>query len=240
MNLTVHRSRTTFARFNVYAPDQPRALVLAFHGHGSNASHWEENKNGTAIKDALVSSGFAFVGAGHVLNSKTWGADSSLRVYRRALMWARTLFPNLPFLIYANSMGCIEALNAISAGMVERPIALVGTSPTASLAAAFNADHRMFRKAIRIAYGAVWPRSYESATADHDPMLIDPSVFAGIPMLLLPAEDDPIVPPAQHAVPFAARVGPSVSVVRGINGGHSFSFAPFSSAIASHFATALP
>lgn len=215
----------------------PVPLVIGFHGNGSDQNHWATNANGIVVKDALVGAGYAFLGVTYAANKSTWGAQASLDAYVAAYNWARKFVPIESVSFYANSMGGIESELTLADRRIPGVVAWVGTSPTANLADNYTGGGGQFTAVINTAYGITDPSQYAAATAGHDPALLSPAAFRGLPMLFLAATDDTTVSKANNADLLASRLTrySNVTLQTGITGGHSFNFAPYTSQIVSFF-----
>lgn len=206
----------------------PCPAVLMFHGGGSDETHWVDNSNGRQVANAFLAAGYITIGATYGTNLTTYGADISLDAYVTAFMQAAQLFNIGPVVIYANSMGGIESLLTLASGRIPGVVAWTGSVPTASLDAAWNFTPGYLDRTaeIKTAYGIASDGSdYATKTAGHDPMLLDPTMFGGVPMFAVVATDDAAVDPSRNWNAFAPRVAPySVEMQRfDVTGGHSSS-----------------
>lgn len=204
----------------------PVPTVLAFHGGGSDETHWADNGNGRAVANAFLTAGYAVLGAAHTTNRVTYGAQISLDAYATALQQAALLYNLGPIVVYANSMGGIESLLSLASGRLPGVVAWVGSVPTASLEAAWNFTPGYLDRTteIKAAYGIAADGSdYAAKTDGHDPMLLDPRAFGGLPMYAVVATDDASVDHTRNWTAFAPKVAPySPEMARlDITGGHS-------------------
>ena len=79
-------------------------------------------------------------------------------------------------------------------------------------------------ESIRLAYGIASDGSdYAAKTAGHDPILLDPRVFGGVPMYVVVATDEEALDQSRHWDVFAPRVAPYSPAMKRLNitGGHS-------------------
>lgn len=123
--------------------------VLCFHGHGTDETAWWENGNYRKVANAFNAAGWAVLSAAN--GTTTWGADASLDGYAAAASWARNLYNAGPFVVFANSMGSIEALLTLAQNRIPGIYGYIGTSPTYSLSDAYA--NAAFTSAITTAYG---------------------------------------------------------------------------------------
>lgn len=223
-----------------YDSRKPLTLIMGFHGAGADENHWTTNTNGKLVKDACIAAGYAFLGATGP-NTSSWGAQSGLDGYLAAYNWFRGLYPLGAVHFYANSMGGIESLLSLAERRIPGVVSWVGTSPTANLLDNYTGGGGAFTGSINSAYSISSSNTYSVATAGHDPYLLDASSFRGVPMLFLAASDDVTVAKAANTDLFSAKVsGPNtVTVQAGITGGHSFSFAPYTTQIVSFFTASM-
>jgi hypothetical protein len=173
---------------------------MMFHGNGSDELHWTTNTNGKAIADAFLAAGFIIIAAANTGGVSTWGADAGLNAYTNAYRYARDHYNLGGIVFYANSMGSIESLNVLARDAIPGVAAWAGTVPTFDLAE--NHANSLFTAVIDGAYGG----DYATNAAGHDPALMDPLAFRGIPMWMLVATDDAAVTPGPNGLALYAAI----------------------------------
>lgn len=211
-----------------YDATLPTPAVVMFHGASSDDGHWGTNTNGKAVADAFLAAGFIVIAAGHLTNKFTYGAQVSLDGYVQAYNLARANYNIGAVVYYGNSMGGIESLLSLSQGQIPGVAAWIGSVPTASLHACWSPLSGFLDRTseIRAAYGIATDGSdYEEKTAGHDPLLLEPETYRGIPMLAVVATDDASVDYTRNWVPFSEKVAPYATEIQTIwaTGGHSTS-----------------
>ncbi|MEV8272683.1 hypothetical protein [Microbacterium sp. NPDC077184] len=193
--------------------------VMMFHGHGSDEKTWISNGNARAVADAFVAGGYVVVAAANTGLLSTWGAQAGIDAYTRAWQYARDHYNIGALGFYANSMGSIESLNALSQDGIPGVAAWVGTVPTFDLAE--NYANSSFTSAITSAYG-ISGGNYAAQTAGRDPALMNPLAFRGIPMWMLIATDDAVIDPVANGQALYASASEVANVTRvEVTGGHS-------------------
>lgn len=204
----------------------PNPAVLMFHGSASDETHWGDNGNGRGVANAFLDAGYVVIGASHTTNRITFGAQMSLDAYVTAFMEAAKLYNLGSVVFYGNSMGGIESLLSLAEGRIPGVVAWIGSVPTASLDAMWNLTPGYLDRIehIRTAYGIAADGSdYAAKTAGHDPMMLDPRLFGGVPMYAVVATDDEALDQSRHWDVFAPRVAPYATEMKRLNitGGHS-------------------
>lgn len=224
---TVHWTTVAGDRIRIALPvgydsRRPLPAVILFHGNGSDESTWTSNTNMKAVAEAFLAAGFICISASDG-NLTTWGNDNSLNAYATAYQYARDRYAISGVVFYANSMGSIESLLTLAQDRIPGVAAWIGTVPTFDLAD--NFANPLFTTVIRAAYGIASDGSdYAVKTAGHDPALLDPALFRGIPVYALVATDDVSVHPVENGLSLAEALR-SVSPVTlvEVTGGHSTS-----------------
>ncbi|NKW08221.1 hypothetical protein GS938_21130 [Rhodococcus hoagii] len=230
---SVHWSRLGTSGFRIALPKSydsrvPTPTVVLFHGGGSDETHWADNANGRGVANTFLDAGYIVIGASHTSNRVTYGAQISLDAYAIAFEQAAKLYNLGPVVFYGNSMGGIESLLSLAQGRIPGVVAWIGSVPTASLEAAWDFTPGYLDRTVEIkaAYGIAGDGAdYASKTAGHDPMLLDPKAFGGVPMYAVVATDDTSVHQARNWDVFAPRVAPYAQEMKrlDITGGHSSS-----------------
>lgn len=199
-----------------YDSSRPSPAIIAFHGNGSDETHWISNSNGKAVADAFLAAGFVVIAAANTGSVSTWGADAGLDAYTRAYQYARDHYNIGAIVFYANSMGSIESLNVLARDAIPGVSAWIGTVPTYDLAE--NYANPLFTSTIDAAYGG----SYVVNGAGHDPARINPLKFRGIPMWMLIATDDTsVTPSANGQALYLATAQTNERTKVEVTGGHS-------------------
>lgn len=204
-----------------YDPRTPVPLAIVFHGNGGTETAPAGSGNPKLIAKRLLDRGFAVLGANN--GSTTWGAQKAIDGYVAAYLWAKSKIPIASVVLVAESMGGIESELVLADRRIPGIVAWIGTSPTASLNAAYTEGDTSFVSVINSAYSI--SGDYAAKTAGHDPALMPGDAFRGVPMLFLHATDDTTVLKAHHTDVLAAKVqpySPEVVVVTGITGGHGY------------------
>jgi pimeloyl-ACP methyl ester carboxylesterase len=238
---TVHWTGDGASSFKLTLPESYDSRVslpvaIMFHGNGSDENHFSDNANGILASNALLGAGFGLITC-TAASTTTWGAPVSIDAYVAAYRFFRDRYAIGPIVLYANSMGSLEALLAIKDGRLNGVLGLAMTHPAVSLASAYEDRFGIgFNAAIRSAYGIAADGSdYASKTEGRDPVLLDVADFRGVPMWMLYASDDASVNQAESAVALRAKLqaASSAITVQTTTGGHSASIAPFTAAIVS-------
>jgi hypothetical protein len=214
----------------------PSPVAICWHGNGSDARHFATNLNGRTVANALLAAGYIVISASYDANLSTWGAQPEIDANVAAYKYLKARYAIGPIVFYANSMGGIGSVLAITQGVLPRPRAWVGTSPAFSLLNNYSgsggAGGGNFTAVITTAYG-ISGGNYSTVTAGHDPALINPENFRGVPMMIIAATDDVSVPYNLNGQLLINTVpGSTVTLT---TGGHSFSFAPYTSQIVNYF-----
>lgn len=197
-----------------YDSRRPTPAVLMFHGAGANVHGWYTAANEKAVALAYLDAGFIVI-AGCDASTSTWGNDQGKAAYLHAYQYARDHYNISSWCIYAVSMGGIESLNILSDDKIPGIAAWVGTVPAFDLAALHAG---LYTASIDAAYGG----DYATNSVGHDPALMDPWQFRGIPMLVLRATDDTFVTPAANSTALIAAVAETNDVtVLNVTGGHN-------------------
>lgn len=211
-------------------------VVIMFHGNGSDENHFSDNANGSLAASALLNAGYGLISC-TAPSTTTWGASASIDAYVAAYRFYRDRYALGPLVVYANSMGALEALLAIKDGRLPGVLGLAMTHPGVSLASAFADRFGIgFNAAIRAAYGIAADGSdYVQKTVGRDPILLDVADFRGVPMWMLYSTDDASVNQSESAVALQSKLQAAGSplTVQTTTGGHSASIASFTSAIVS-------
>jgi hypothetical protein len=192
--------------------------------------------NMSLVQKALVNAGFIVLSCSLNSNKMTWGHSSSTNAYFQSYTFLKNNYSISSVCIYANSMGGIESLNALSENLIPCN-AWVGTSPTYDLSN--NYQNALFTSAINSVYGIASDGSnYTAKTSGRDPNLMKPSAFRSIPMMILSATDDTTVDPNKNGFALSTAVQNSaieMQKITGITGGHSFDVTPYTSQITNFF-----
>ena len=222
---------------STYDSRKPSPAIMAFHGNGSDETHFGDHGQGNGVTSALNDAGYIVISACKIGKTMTWGNSEAIAAYKAALKYLLTNYSVSRLAVFANSMGGIESFNTIQQGGIGVPVAWVGTAPTANLRACY--ENALFTSVIKSAYGIASDGSdYEEKTAGYDPVLRGPSQLNGVPMLFLPPTDDVTVPPVDNSYPMmdlCSLVSGSVSKIDGITGGHSFVQTTYNSQIVAFF-----
>lgn len=217
-----------------YDSRKPAPLAICFHGNGSDETHFADNANGLAVANALTAAGFIVASAGA---GSTWGAQAALDAYYALYQYVRDTYAIGATVLYANSMGSIEALLSLAERRIPSVAAYAATSPTANLASVYTDGSASavsealalgageFTTTINTAYGITGtaPNDYATLTAGHDPLLKAGSAFRGVPVKMYAATDDYQVLKDKNADPLLALVAPFSpdATVTAMTGGHS-------------------
>lgn len=209
----------------------PQPVVILFHGNGSDENHFADNSNGKEAGNAFLAAGYATISAA-AASLTTWGNAASTSAYVAAYRFFRDRYSLGPVLMYSNSMGAIESLNALADGRIPGVVGWATTHPAISLKSAYDDLFSVgFTALIKTAYGIAADGSdYASKTAGRDAMLLEPGLsFRGVPMWVLYATDDAAVDQSRNAIPFVAKIqaiGVDIEV-QTTTGGHSAAIAAF-------------
>lgn len=208
-----------------YDSRRPSPVAIVFHGNGSDETYWWSNANMKAVAEALVAGGYIVVGAAATSNT-TWGNDDAIAAYDEAYEYVREHFNIGPVVFYANSMGGVESLNVLARDAIPGVMAWAGTVPTYDLAE--NYANALFTSVITSAYDS----DYAANSVGHDPNLMGPALFRGIPMWMLVATDDTSVTPSANGLAMSNDLADYNAITKvEVTGGHS------TSAIASNAST---
>jgi hypothetical protein len=179
------------------APDVPAPLVLQHHGRGGDWNAVEEGLTAPILTCGLGANGY-MIASSHA-HGDNWGNQPALDDYV-ALYEAIAAEREIDgVLILSVSMGGLSGLLTVASKKIPDVRAWAGVYPVTNLGYAYFDDEELGPQ-IEHAYG-------EPPPPDHDPMELDPEVFAGLPMLIWASYADHTVPAARHAVPFLARLG---------------------------------
>jgi hypothetical protein len=232
--------------FRIYLPKTydsriPSPLAICFHGNGSSEINWSMGFGDTnygKLQKELTDAGYIVLACSLDSNKYTWGNTASTNAYYQAYKYTRDNYAIGSVVIFANSMGGIESLNALSENKIPC-VAWAGTAPTFNLKNCY--DNATFTSLIKSAYGIASDGSdYVTKTAGRDPSLMSALTFRGIPMWMAGASDDTAVSKSENMDKLFAKVSSTaleivkVDVPSG-NGGHGFDIAPYTSAIVKFF-----
>jgi hypothetical protein len=216
----------------------PSSLAICWHGNGSDETYWSagSDSNYPQIQKALVAAGYIVMSC--CLNSSkyTWGNSASTNSYYQAYRYVRDNYAISGTVFFANSMGGIESLNALSENKIPC-VAWAATSPTFNLNNNYN--NPAFMSLIKTAYGIASDGSdYAAKTVGRDPALMDASAFRGLPMWFAAAMDDTAVSKTANAdalATVAATASMSLTEISVPSGGHTFNVSPYLSQIIAFF-----
>jgi len=218
----------------------PAPLAILFHGNGSDETHWQSNGLGSSIANALSAAGYIVVGAANTPNVSTWGAQAGLDAYVAAYRFVRDHYAVSGVVVYGNSMGGIETMLTLAERRIPGIVAAALSVPTFSLAN--NHANTNFTGTIRTAYGIASNGSdYDTKTIGHDPALMQPAAFRGIPIYVVIATDDAAVDPTGNGEALVTRLSDSnpLTVIRATGGHQTSAIATAAPAIVAHFNAAL-
>jgi hypothetical protein len=230
--------------FRIYLPANydsriPAPLAICWHGHGSDETYWSKptgDNNYVLMQKALVNAGYIVLSCSLNTSKTTWGNIASTNAYYQAYKYVRDNYAIGGVVWFANSMGGIESLNALSENKIPC-VAWAGTSPTFDLQKNYN--NATFTSVIKTAYGIASDGSdYATKTAGRNPALMNPSVFRGLPMWVAAASDDTIVLKVDNGDKLAnvvANTAIEVVKVDVATGGHAFDITAYTSQIVSFF-----
>lgn len=227
--------------FRVYLPHFydsriPSPLAICFHGYGSNETTWTTNANYSAMRKALLSAGYIVLSCCVDGNTGTWGNSATTTAYYNAYKYVRDNYAIGNVVIFANSMGGIESLNAISLNQIPC-IAWAATSTTFNLKN--NYDNPSFTASIKSAYGISSDGTdYATKTQGSDPALMSAYAFRGLPMWVASAVDDTTVSKVDNKdklVSLVTGVAKEVYDIDVPSGGHSFDITPYTTDIIGFF-----
>lgn len=230
---SIHWTGDGTQSFRIYLPKDydsrlPSPVAICFHGNGSDETFWSTNTNMKSMQKALVDAGYIVLACSLNASKTTWGNAASTNAYYQAYKFLKNNYAIGPVVIYANSMGGIESLNALSENKIPCS-AWIGTVPTFSLLN--NYQNALFTGVIKAAYGVSSDGSdYAVKTAGRDPALMNPLSFRCVPMMILAPPDDTSVSKTENADRLADAVkGTALEVVKVDvpSGGHSFSIEPY-------------
>lgn len=233
LNKGIHWSGDGAQSWRVYAPSSydsriPYPLAICFHGNGTDETQWSINANMRSMQRALVDAGYIVLTCSLNSSKTTWGNASSTNAYYQAYKFVRDHYSIGPVVWYANSMGGIESLNALSENTIPCS-AWIGTVPAYSLLN--NYQNSAFTGVIRSAYGINADGSdYEAKTEGRDPALMSASAFRCVPMMILAPADDASISKTENTDKLAKAVEKiSIELVKVDvpSGGHSFSIEPY-------------
>jgi alpha-beta hydrolase superfamily lysophospholipase len=196
-----------------YDSRKPSPLVIYFHGAGATELQMFTDA-GQTVCQALNDAGY-IVASSTGGGTDTWGNQTSLDAYAALYRYVRDRYSIGPVLLFGNSMGGLISLLLLSQSVVPGIAGWCGVYPSISLAGMFA--NPSFTAAIKTAYGINASGSdYDTKTLSRDPMLLLPSAFRRVPMLMFASASDTTVPKSQHSDRFAARLSQtarSISVV---------------------------
>lgn len=214
----------------------PSPLVICWHGNGTDETSWSTNGNYSSIQKALVAAGYIVLSVCGTGQAYSWGNTAATAAYYKAYQFVRNNYAIGAVVWFANSMGGIESLNALSENLIPCA-AWAATSPTFNLLT--NYQNSMFTSVISTSYGIASDGSnYGSTTNGRDPNIMHPSAFRGVPMWLACAVDDTAVPKLQNGDLLENSVSDTAIEINKIavaSGGHSFSISPYTSQIVNFF-----
>jgi len=230
--------------YRIYLPPNydsriPCPVAICFHGNGSDETQWSINGNYTLIQKSLVSAGYIVLTCSYT-NHSSWGIIGSTNAYYQAYLYVKNHYAISSVVFFANSMGGIESLNALSENLIPC-VAWVGTSPTYNLLDNYNGviNGGIFKAVIQSAYGIASDGSnYTAQTLGRDPSLMSPVAFRCIPMLIISAMDDASVSKVNNGDALAASVSNTSLLVQEVSvasGGHSFDVTPYITQIVAFF-----
>lgn len=217
-----------------YDSRKPSPVAMCFHGNGSDETLGIYNSNQQLVTRALAAAGYIVVWAA-ASSTQTWGNAASQAANLAAYRYVRDNYNIGPVVFYGQSMGGIEALNALAMNVVPGVVAAAFTVPAYSLAN--NFANALFTSAITTAYSISASNPYAVASEGFDPARRDGGAFGAIPMWMLVATDDVSVNPAQNGLALYASVRSKsrASTLVTATGGHSIALGSYTAAIVSFF-----
>ena len=188
-------------------------LVLFCHqaSTGNRNSVWSESRM-LPVTNALEAAGYMLASADD--SGDRWGNQASLDNYAALVEYIQTNYNVSYVALLAPSMGGLSALNLIATEALTNVRAMAGIAPVCDLAKMY-AD-AAWTSAIETAYSFSGSANYAAATDGYDPMLADAALFATVPIRIWASSSDTVVPEADHADAFAAKlagVNPDISIV---------------------------
>ncbi|MBX4152352.1 hypothetical protein K1X09_34195 [Paenibacillus lautus] len=230
---SIHWTGDGTQSFRVYLPKSydsriPFPVVICFHGNGTDETQWSINTNMKTVQKAFVDAGYIVLTCSLNASKTTWGNSASTNAYYEAYKFLINNYSIGSVVFYANSMGGIESLNALSENKIPCT-AWIGTVPTFSLAN--NYQNPLFTGLIKTAYNINSDGSdYSIRTTGRDPALMNPISFQCVPMMILAPDDDVVVSKLENGDKLAETVKNSSAELVKIDvpkGGHSFSVEPY-------------
>lgn len=232
--------------FRIYLPKdydsrKPSPLVICFHGNGTSEINWSTgfgDNNYGRLQRTLTENGYIVLGCSLNSSTTTWGNKLSTNAYYQAYKYVRDNYSIGSVVIFANSMGGIESLNAIAENKIPC-VAWAGTVPVFNLKNVYQ--NSLFTNGIKGAYEISSNGSdYDIKTEGRDPNLMSGYAFRGIPMWVASPDDDDKVSKFENTDKLIEKVKDIsidlrvISVPNGM-GGHSFNIQPYLESIIAFF-----
>lgn len=214
-------------------------LAILFHGNGGDEHLWADNTNGKYIANALIESGYIVLGYNYRSNKATWGSNETIESAMRAYGWAKAYYPFGAVVLWGISMGGLESLLTLASKRLPGVVAWGAAVPATNLSEAYTAANggTDFSALIDLAYGI--SGDYSTKTSGHDPNLMEAREFFGIPMHIIGATDDAILPPEQNYQAFVDKVSylARALTLEETTGGHSADLNAFTDGLVAFFDT---
>lgn len=198
---------------------RPVPVFIHLHGHdgseltiaGTSGPNWNR------VRVALNAAGIAV--ASTQAHDNGWGNTASVNDVLALYRYLRDQFPVGAIILSANSMGNLPGLLTLAGRAVPGIVGYHGVDPVTSLASMWAGGAGTYAANIKTAYGFSNNADYPTATAGHDPLLLNPSAFRGVPMRLVASNADTVASRADNADALAARLS-NVALVAG-SGAHN-------------------
>ena len=196
-----------------YDSRTPCPVVMYHHGSSETAAAPFAGTEKRAMMQALTNAGY-IVASTDAAGITSWGNNAAIQSYIYLYRYLRDHVAIGPIHHLAQSMGGISALLTLAAREV--PAASVALIfPCTNLAAMYantgwGSD---FTVPINAAYGIPGSGTYAAQTAGHDPALMAPTAFRGVPVWGIGSHGDVIAVRSLNLDPFVAAVTPYASEV---------------------------
>lgn len=193
-------------RYLIMLPDDYNAvagapLILMHHGSGDTEINIFNDVEKKACVDALLAAGYILASSHAVANN--WGNDAGVAAMEELYAYCDATYNITRVCGWSESMGGLTGLKAVADGTTPYK-GWLGSYPACDLAWCYGAGG--FNAAIDTAYDIPGGGTYAVQTAGHDPVLLNPALFAGIRMRFYASAADGVITKAANSDAMAALV----------------------------------
>lgn len=199
-----------------YDSRYPAPLLINSHGT-SMLKELETMPNAyiqesTDFYQAMLNAG-VIVASSEMQSEASYGNNAGIGDIDRVLNWVRNRFAVSSVFLVGTSAGMVGVLNYVAAHS-NHVNGVMGLFPVTDMYFTYTnvTGYSAGTNFINAAYGAV-ASTYSNLTYNHDPMLINPNRYFGVPMRLYASAGDTQIPMAQNTTAFTNRIAGQASEI---------------------------